>query len=395
MLANFRKDQTWKIYVFQFLTSLSFVGGVLVPFFTDWAELSIFQMQLLQSWFAIWVFILEVPTGVIADRYGAKKSVIIGTLVGLLGAGLYGIVANFWIFLLSEFILAMAIALISGADQALAKQILRDQGQLDRVAKVQKQAKNFGLVGLLVSAPIGSWLGANFGLNFPLLAWAVAFGLSAVLVMSIKVGARVQVKETQRMREILSSGVGYLWRHKFTRRLVLNSLPIALAGYFVVWFWQIVALDLGASIVIIGWIYVGMMSIQLIVQQVQTNLGRLTRGYALIVVLVTVAGFVAIGLLPNWWTLALFLVLAGGFGLTYKNIVLAEISQEIPEEDSGQESTILSAVSMIVRLSIAMANPVVGFLADRSLSWTLVGLGLFVLTSLIFLPRKEQLQNSG
>lgn len=60
------------MYLWRALMHMHFFAGVLVPFFTDWGGLSLNQMFLLQAWFFLWIFLLEVPTGALADKYGRR-----------------------------------------------------------------------------------------------------------------------------------------------------------------------------------------------------------------------------------------------------------------------------------------------------------------------------------
>lgn len=118
-----RKIFGWpkEIYIFwiaEFVLGLELIGSVLLIFFRDWGGLNQTQTQMLQSWFTLWIFILEIPTGVFGDVVGKKKSVLIGYILTIIGTITYSIVPNIWLFLLSEFIFAAGIAFISGAQDA-------------------------------------------------------------------------------------------------------------------------------------------------------------------------------------------------------------------------------------------------------------------------------------
>src|SRR5688572_28951228 len=63
-------DPINKNYVYAYFKNFAFFSAVLVPFFTDWGHITLFQVQILQSWFSVWVFLFEVPTGAIADKIG-------------------------------------------------------------------------------------------------------------------------------------------------------------------------------------------------------------------------------------------------------------------------------------------------------------------------------------
>lgn len=129
-LSFMQKNQIQKYYYgFSFFKDLFFVSGVLIPFFTQWGGISMFQVQFLQSWFMFWNFILEVPTGVVADYFGRKKSVILGLIFYGIGVLIYGFIPSFYMFLVCEFILALGVALMSGADKALFFDSLKDIGE--------------------------------------------------------------------------------------------------------------------------------------------------------------------------------------------------------------------------------------------------------------------------
>jgi len=76
-------------YLFVFLRNLFLISAVIIPFFSEWGGLNQAQIQILQSSFMVSVFIFEVPTGVIADRFSRKLSLILGNVVVIIGIGVY------------------------------------------------------------------------------------------------------------------------------------------------------------------------------------------------------------------------------------------------------------------------------------------------------------------
>lgn len=145
-----------KYYAFVFFREFFFFSAVLVPFFTDWAGLSLFQMTLLQSWFAGWIFLLEVPTGAIADRFGRKSSLILSGLVVAIAALIYGSIPSFPVFLLAEFLFAVSFALLSGADEAFLFDSLKLLGKEKKAKHFFGKAESFRFTGIMIAAPIGS-----------------------------------------------------------------------------------------------------------------------------------------------------------------------------------------------------------------------------------------------
>ena len=106
---------------------------------------------------------------------------------------------------------------------------------------------------------------------------------------------------------------------------------------------------------------------------------------------VTTLAFLLVAAVPNIFTIILFVVFAGGFGLTRLELMFAYMNRFIPSE---QRATVLSSISMFRRFALVVLNPMVGFMADRSLSLALVIVGLIPLLSLTLIkyPKEETIK---
>jgi len=160
--------QLHRYYLFSTLHDMAFFAAVLVPFFKDWGGLSIFQMQLIQSWFMMWVFLLEIPTGAVADYFGRKVSLIIGSAVLILATIVYTIEPNLSYFLLAEVIFALGFSLISGAGEAWVYDTLKEEGNEEKAKSVFGRARSFQFFGIMIGSIVGGFLAARFGLISPM-----------------------------------------------------------------------------------------------------------------------------------------------------------------------------------------------------------------------------------
>lgn len=107
-------------------------------------------------------FLLEVPTGVVADLYSRRLSVIIGML--LLGAGfvLMGAVPRFAFVLLAQVITGIGFTFLSGATEAwLADEVGEENigriflrsGQINRIVGLAGTAASVGLASIALNLP--------------------------------------------------------------------------------------------------------------------------------------------------------------------------------------------------------------------------------------------------
>jgi len=111
------------------------------------------------------------------------------------------------------------------------------------------------------------------------------------------------------------------------------------------------------------------------------------KNYLIFTAIVVSLGFFIVALYTNILTIFLFLILAGGFGLTRLTFIVAYINKLIPTEE---RATINSFISMFSSLSLVIINPLVGLLIDRTLVLSLFAISILPLIALIFFPIKNK-----
>src|SRR5262245_4079869 len=139
----------WKLKLLRTFFWMFFFSSVLIPFFTEWAHLKLSQVFFLNAWFMFWNFALEVPTGTVADRFGRKASLVIGSAVSGLASVLYVSRPDFAVFLIAEVLFAVAYTLHSGADEALAYDSLKVLGRESEAKRTLAAMESFKLTGII------------------------------------------------------------------------------------------------------------------------------------------------------------------------------------------------------------------------------------------------------
>jgi MFS family permease len=126
--------------------------------FTVWAVYLVqdvgvnpFQLVLLGTVSEIAIFVFEVPTGVVADVYSRRLSII----VGMIGAGaaivLLGLVQLYWVILLAAVIRGIAGTFMSGAWEAW----ITDEHGVDGIGRVFLRGNQFSYLGAIVGSAAG------------------------------------------------------------------------------------------------------------------------------------------------------------------------------------------------------------------------------------------------
>ncbi|HLC76561.1 MAG TPA: MFS transporter [Candidatus Peribacterales bacterium] len=372
-------------YVFDVLLNLHFTSAILVPFFTQWAHLSFTQMHLIQTWFLLWMFVLEVPTGVVADRFGKKFSVALGALVGAVGLFIYGMIPNFWLFLLAEFLGALSLTLISGAYEAMVYDTLAASGTETESKKVFGRSHSFRMTGILIAAPIGSFIAAHTALNVPMLVEAFALVGAMVIALAIsqpKLGDGHEI-EVQNYLDIAKKGLAFLRGHVATRTIAFQMAIVGAAGYFIIWLYQPLLTTLNVPIEYFGWFNVLLVGVQIVIA---SNFGLIEKifpslqSYIIFNVVIIGLTFVFAIQSPSILSAITLITAGGGFALTQERYISAHVNQWIP---SAQRATVLSFMNMLQKLFIALLNPLVGYSMDHSVKMGLTVVCAFVVLSFL------------
>jgi MFS family permease len=148
------------IYLLGFFTGFLVVVPVFVPLLQGYG-LSMSQVMQTQALFALTIALCEVPSGYIADIWGRRNTILVGSACNALGVFSLLWADSFIDFLIYEFILGVGFSLVSGADLALlydTEVYLRERGirggpgaskSLSRLISVEAAAS--GVAGIAAS----------------------------------------------------------------------------------------------------------------------------------------------------------------------------------------------------------------------------------------------------
>ena len=148
-------------------TMMSFIHAI---YRVEAAHLNPLQLVLLGTALEVVIFIFEVPTGLVADVYSRRLSVIIGyTIIGLAFV-LQGSLPFFLPILLGEMLWGLGWTFISGAEDAW----LADEIGEERLGTAYLRASQTGRIGALMGILVSSALGTR-DLALPILISGAAY----------------------------------------------------------------------------------------------------------------------------------------------------------------------------------------------------------------------------
>ncbi|MBU1178355.1 MFS transporter [Patescibacteria group bacterium] len=381
-----------KIYAFKFFSSFGLMAGVLVPFFTEWGKISFTTLMLLQAWFMLWNFLLEVPTGVVADYFGRKHSLALAALVSAVAFSVYTITPNIYLFLFCEFLLAGSMALFSGAEDAFVYDTLKKTKESNQSKRIFGRADSYKLSGLMVAAPIGSVIASHWGLQMPMALQFFPMMIAFLIGLTLKEPRTDKKVESMRYLKILREGVGFFYRNRILKILALDFLVIDSIAFFVIWLYQPMLTQAGVSIIYFGIIHAVIVASEILVMNGYSWMEKWLGGKRRLIFassIITGVAFIIGGLTKFIPLVIVVIILAGGFGLGRRPLFSSYLNKYIPSE---KRATVLSSVSMLRKFTMVLMYPLVGLLVDQSLNYTLIILGIVaVIFSLVSRVREEHL----
>jgi MFS family permease len=109
------------------------------------------QLVLLGTVSEIAIFLFEVPTGVVADTYSRRLSIIIGLLLAGASFVVAGLVAVYWLILAAAILRGIAGTFLSGAEEAW----ITDEHGVDGIGRVFLRGTQWSYAGAIVGAIVG------------------------------------------------------------------------------------------------------------------------------------------------------------------------------------------------------------------------------------------------
>lgn len=152
-----RDRQFYKFAAYGFLKNLRFFDPFIVLFFREMG-MSFLQIGTLFSVREIATNLLEVPTGVVADAYGRRRSMIFSFLSYIASFTVFYFFPNFWFYVLAMVLYAFGEAFRSGTHKAMILEYLRIKGIEHLKVEYYGQTRGASQLGSAVSSLIAGAL---------------------------------------------------------------------------------------------------------------------------------------------------------------------------------------------------------------------------------------------
>lgn len=372
-------------YAFRLLATSYLFVPIFMLFQAD-RGLSFFERLALGGIYSGVIIVVEVPTGVFADRLGRRRSMLWGAIAMVASCLLAIRAAGFVEFAVAEALAALSMALVSGADSAYLYDLLAAHDRTHEYARRESAASAWHLLGSAIAFAGGGAL-AQVHLALPYIATAAVAAVAVVIACLLEEDLEPHVAREP------ASPAGW-WQHTFAalEEVVRNGKLAWLVGYSAVVFalvratiyvYQPYLAERGLSTLEIGLLFAGVNLVAALVSmrtwQLRMAFGDDRLLWGLLAVLgVSFIGLASAGAGP--WMLALLFVQAVASGI-YSPLTKPLLNREIR---SANRAAVLSVESMARRTAIGVFAPLVGLYGQTNVMLLCGGVGLAGLVILAF-----------
>jgi len=357
------KRNVYKNYIFTLLQSLDFTRGIWMIYLAS-KGMSLTQLGLLETIFHTTSFLMEVPTGAVADLFGRKISRILGRVLSLISVILLLTANSFLWFAVSFVFTALSYNLESGAGDALIYDSLKEIGEEEKYMKINGNKELFYQSAGIVSFFVGGYL-ATKSYNIAFLLTVVIGIITIVQSLTFKepsVG-RVNTKEENEnifVKQLKESIKVVISKPKVGFLILFTQVIMAFCTC-IFFYLQNYLKGNGYTEWTIGIIYaISSLTVALLATQVHSIEKKIKeQGLLLIVPFLTVACIWGVALSKYNYVFFILLMLT-------EEIIYVSMSDYINKMiPSENRATILSFASMVFSFFMITLFPFIGLIGDK------------------------------
>lgn len=178
-----------RTFAFVFLNDFVLIYPLYAVMFTDHG-LSVAQVAAIMAVWSGTVFILEIPSGVLADKFSRRHIMAAGQIARAVGYTCWLFFPNFWGYLIGFMLWGVKSALTHGTFEAWLYDELKAHGEASRYTQIYSRVRGLSFVAVLAASGVASaaiLLGYTFVLSISILGGFVAAGL----VLTLPAAARL------------------------------------------------------------------------------------------------------------------------------------------------------------------------------------------------------------
>lgn len=357
------KANVWKLYAIRFFHNL-IPAYVIERLFWEQRGMTIQMVIYTEIIYAVTIVLLEIPTGIIADRWSRKKMMVLNAVLGCLEFLILIFATEFWHFASVVFLAGVGRSASSGSENALLYDslLLNDDAQSFEKCLGRLNFSDFSAA--ILAALCGSLLASRYG--FELNYWISFVGMFVSLCLSLTLvepDVKSSTEETIAIKEYVKTSLAFFKKNPGICLVLLSGMVTGAALNFLDEFWQIYISKLGIPVLYFGLLSAGFMFLRLpgnifaYVMKKHFSYKLLLSG----VLFIFTTGFLYISVVKGFSSLAAIFLICTFSGLI-EPITAGYLHHKI---DSSMRATLDSFQSLGLRSVVIVVGLGFGFFSSR------------------------------
>jgi len=351
---------------------------------------NIFHLSIVWSLTAL---VFEVPTGYLADRFGRKNTLLLGTILLLLSWAATFFGYGFLSFVIIFVLMSASFACFSGTEEAILYDSLKEVGDEGEMTKHNGRLHSAQHLFNIFIPAIGAWIARD--LNESQFMFLVAINILSTIVGLVFLAYLVEPKHVKSVTDyekgIFRESLETIRHEPFLLRAAMNKLLIFIASFITWRAYQPFLSDKGLSIFWLGVFYVLLHGIIFIMHQ---NIGSIEKRLGTTRVLHWSVIFMIIGLLGIFitnqlWLIFIFILIPLIFEVIREPIFAHAMNQRINSRSRATTLSNLNIFKAVLDIPILL---LCGWLSKTNLQYIfIIAISLCIITLICFSVRKKDL----
>ena len=353
-------NNIWRFGAFRFFVDFQLWLPIWVIYLNETRGLSLTEITFLDVPFWLLLIILEIPTGIVADRWGRKVSLCYGAFINAVAVLVFGLAGNIAILFLSYSVWAVAWTLFSGADSAFVYDSLKAAGRRGEYQKIWGRIHSISLVAHVLGLVLGAPLAAATNLWFPIVISAGLMLFAWIVALTFKEPPREEPPASY--RETILNAVNVVRSKPPVYTMMLFAgFVMAIAVSFSI-LAQPYLRSHGIGIDVIGFLQVPGQLVGIVAALFAYRLvGIIGVGRTMLILPVAVlVAAIGLGSFDHIAAFAFYPLTGLVFAMSFP-VLSTYFNDRIP---SASRATVLSIYQLTFSLFVAFFEPILGWLAD-------------------------------
>lgn len=299
--------------------------------------------------------IFEIPSGILADKYGKKKILLISQIMFIISTIIFIFAYNYTVFIIAIIIASLQKCFSTGIVNSFLYESLKEKEKFNKVLFIKN---TMYCISYMIAMLLGGYLGEKYGLIIDYYVTLIPLILGLIIICFIKDTINNKESNMKRKIDILRNGITEIKNNKFIKNIIFINATMLVIIKLVEESHPEYSIRIGLTESQIG-IYTALILVFCIIGE---YFGIKLNGEKKYVFIILNPIFVGISILLlgylNSKTGIIFLLTLYIFSESFNNIIFTEIHNNISSKSRVTIESIISLLESIIGIILGIINSI-------------------------------------